>query len=251
MSQTPGIYEKLARSLAPGVFGPPSGVVHDIKKAVLLMLVGGVSKRTPEARSWSLSACRHAVVHVALHHLHSVLPSTPGGRRGTDERCMRAQSAPHVAGEHCHAMAAPCSSARSPAEPPPLRRASSCAATSTWPSWATPAAARARSSSTWPPSCPVRSSHLGKSSSAAGLTASVVKVHAPCALCMLCAWVHCPGTAPVALKPCRILLAPAPPCSHLLYRGIRGSRRAAWLHAYMLTPACLHLQEASSKQRLQ
>ena len=50
MAASPQIYENLAKSLAPGVFGPPSGVVHDIKKAVLLMLVGGVSKVTKEVR---------------------------------------------------------------------------------------------------------------------------------------------------------------------------------------------------------
>ncbi len=39
------IYEALASSLAPGVFG------HlDIKKAILLMLLGGVHKQTSEAR---------------------------------------------------------------------------------------------------------------------------------------------------------------------------------------------------------
>ena len=37
------IYEQLAKSLAPGVFG------HlDIKKAILLMLLGGVHKQTVE-----------------------------------------------------------------------------------------------------------------------------------------------------------------------------------------------------------
>ena len=37
------IYEHLAKSLAPGVFG------HlDIKKAILLMLLGGVHKQTVE-----------------------------------------------------------------------------------------------------------------------------------------------------------------------------------------------------------
>jgi DNA replicative helicase MCM subunit Mcm2 (Cdc46/Mcm family) len=40
------IYEALASSLAPGVFG------HlDIKKAILLMLLGGVHKQTAEASS--------------------------------------------------------------------------------------------------------------------------------------------------------------------------------------------------------
>ena len=39
------IYEALASSLAPGVFG------HlDIKKAILLMLLGGVHKQTAEVR---------------------------------------------------------------------------------------------------------------------------------------------------------------------------------------------------------
>ena len=60
------IYERLAASLAPGVFG------HlDVKKAILLMLLGGVHKQTAEARTWPPSAaplllpakpraCRHA-----------------------------------------------------------------------------------------------------------------------------------------------------------------------------------------------
>ena len=40
------IYERLAASLAPGVFG------HlDVKKAILLMLLGGVHKQTAEART--------------------------------------------------------------------------------------------------------------------------------------------------------------------------------------------------------
>ena len=42
------IYEQLAKSLAPGVFG------HlDIKKAILLMLLGGVHKQTVEVGSMS------------------------------------------------------------------------------------------------------------------------------------------------------------------------------------------------------
>ena len=43
MSQQPDIYQRLARSIAPNVYGH-----EDVKKAVLLMLVGGVSKTTPE-----------------------------------------------------------------------------------------------------------------------------------------------------------------------------------------------------------
>ena len=43
------IYEHLAKSLAPGVFG------HlDIKKAILLMLLGGVHKQTVEVGSTRL-----------------------------------------------------------------------------------------------------------------------------------------------------------------------------------------------------
>ena len=43
MSSQPDIYTKAARSIAPNVYGH-----DDVKKAVLLMLVGGVSKVTPE-----------------------------------------------------------------------------------------------------------------------------------------------------------------------------------------------------------
>jgi DNA replication licensing factor MCM6 len=43
MASQPTIYSQLARSIAPNVYGH-----EDVKKAVLLMLVGGVSKVTPE-----------------------------------------------------------------------------------------------------------------------------------------------------------------------------------------------------------
>lgn len=43
MMNNPDIYTDVARSLAPAVFG-----AEDIKKAVLLMLLGGVHKQTPE-----------------------------------------------------------------------------------------------------------------------------------------------------------------------------------------------------------
>ena len=43
MSQDEELYTKLARSIAPTVFG------HDeVKRGILLMLLGGVLKRTPE-----------------------------------------------------------------------------------------------------------------------------------------------------------------------------------------------------------
>ena len=48
------IYEHLAKSLAPGVFG------HlDIKKAILLMLLGGVHKQTVD-----VSATRLLPLHI-------------------------------------------------------------------------------------------------------------------------------------------------------------------------------------------
>ena len=46
MMNNPNIYTDVSRSLAPGVFG-----AEDIKKAVLLMLLGGVHKQTPEVRA--------------------------------------------------------------------------------------------------------------------------------------------------------------------------------------------------------
>ena len=45
MQQSEHLYDDLARSLAPGVFGHV-----DIKKAILLMLLGGVHKQTSEVR---------------------------------------------------------------------------------------------------------------------------------------------------------------------------------------------------------
>ena len=43
MQASEHLYDDLARSLAPGVFGHV-----DIKKAILLMLLGGVHKQTSE-----------------------------------------------------------------------------------------------------------------------------------------------------------------------------------------------------------
>ena len=40
------IYERLARSIAPGVFGH-----ENVKRAILLMLFGGVHKQTAEVRA--------------------------------------------------------------------------------------------------------------------------------------------------------------------------------------------------------
>lgn len=48
MMRNPLIYADLARSLAPAVFG-----AEDIKKAVLLMLLGGVHKQTPEVSNYT------------------------------------------------------------------------------------------------------------------------------------------------------------------------------------------------------
>ena len=43
MSQTPNLYQKMVETVAPSVFG------HQwVKRGVLLMLLGGVHKRTPE-----------------------------------------------------------------------------------------------------------------------------------------------------------------------------------------------------------
>ena len=46
------VYEKLARSIAPGVFGH-----ENVKRAILLMLFGGVHKQTAEVRSLVLGRC--------------------------------------------------------------------------------------------------------------------------------------------------------------------------------------------------
>ena len=47
MRADPGIYLKLTKSMCPSVFG------HDsIKQAVMLMLFGGVHKRTKEVCTW-------------------------------------------------------------------------------------------------------------------------------------------------------------------------------------------------------
>ncbi len=48
MKRNARLYEDLAKSLAPGVFGH-----EDVKRAVLLMLLGGVHKETAEVRSSS------------------------------------------------------------------------------------------------------------------------------------------------------------------------------------------------------
>ena len=49
MKSNPKIYEQLARSIAPGVFGH-----ENVKRAILLMLFGGVHKQTAEVRSQEL-----------------------------------------------------------------------------------------------------------------------------------------------------------------------------------------------------
>lgn len=43
MKKSPRLYDDLAKSLAPGVYGH-----EDVKRAVLLMLLGGVHKETAE-----------------------------------------------------------------------------------------------------------------------------------------------------------------------------------------------------------
>ena len=47
MKRNARLYEDLAKSLAPGVFGH-----EDVKRAVLLMLLGGVHKETAEVHSF-------------------------------------------------------------------------------------------------------------------------------------------------------------------------------------------------------
>ena len=55
MKADPQIYERLAKSIAPGVYGH-----ENVKRAILLMLFGGVHKQTAEVRSprWWLSCAR-------------------------------------------------------------------------------------------------------------------------------------------------------------------------------------------------
>ena len=45
MKADPQIYERLAKSIAPGVYGH-----ENVKRAILLMLFGGVHKQTAEVR---------------------------------------------------------------------------------------------------------------------------------------------------------------------------------------------------------
>ena len=50
MKKSPRLYDEMAKSLAPGVYGH-----EDVKRAVLLMLLGGVHKETAEVLpSWVL-----------------------------------------------------------------------------------------------------------------------------------------------------------------------------------------------------
>lgn len=68
MKENPQIYDALASSLAPGVFGHV-----DIKKAVLLMLLGGVHKQTAEVSvRCRASTCLFAAICNILpgRHLH-------------------------------------------------------------------------------------------------------------------------------------------------------------------------------------
>lgn len=119
MGQRPTIYGDLSRSICPSVYG------HDaIKQAILLMLFGGVHKRTLEARA-ARASTPPAAPRPAACAARLLVAKTPA---------------------RAHTLHAP----------RPLRRAPTCAATSTWPSSATPPAPRASCSSTWPPSCRAR-----------------------------------------------------------------------------------------------
>jgi DNA replication licensing factor MCM6 len=52
MSADPDLYRKMVRSVAPTVYG------HDeIKRGILLMLLGGVGKETPEGIRWVAVWC--------------------------------------------------------------------------------------------------------------------------------------------------------------------------------------------------
>ena len=180
-------------ALAPGVFGHA-----DVKKAVLLMLLGGVHKQTAEVRTGSIawfldaagrmdiaSACkdtsmekgpvctvqqlgnyRQALLHAnreqdAVHACHAPCTQPAGVQQGISPAC-------DLLSYH-NRVNPPCRAAD-------CGRASTCAATSTWRSWATPAAPRAQLLKYVANFLPRAVYTSGKSSSAAGLTASVVKV---------------------------------------------------------------------------
>ena len=70
MKADPLIYERLAASIAPGVYGH-----ENVKRAILLMLFGGVHKQTAEVRR---QASRGNVASCSLHagtqHGHKWLP---------------------------------------------------------------------------------------------------------------------------------------------------------------------------------
>lgn len=52
LARGPALFDDLARSICPAVFG-----CDLVKKAILLMLMGGVHKVTPEVRLSSAQAC--------------------------------------------------------------------------------------------------------------------------------------------------------------------------------------------------
>lgn len=65
MSRDPDLYRKMVRSIAPTVYG------HDeVKRGILLMLLGGVPKRTPDG---SRCACVRTVFRYATTFVRCVL----------------------------------------------------------------------------------------------------------------------------------------------------------------------------------
>ncbi len=145
MRRDSALYDRLAASVAPNVHGHT-----DVKRAILLMLLGGVHKQTREVRAqltlhagqWRGAPADRAASRCALQ----------AAKRLVVER--------HMAVHTC----AQTTNLRFP-----LCRASICAATSTWQSWATlPAPSRKCSSedagSTFESARAVRNKYVGRRS---------------------------------------------------------------------------------------
>ncbi len=73
MKADPQIYERLAKSIAPGVYGH-----ENVKRAILLMLFGGVHKQTAEARFPAMvAALRSHRLAMLGSYSHDTQPGQP------------------------------------------------------------------------------------------------------------------------------------------------------------------------------